>query len=113
MFRSSSDAKPVLMADGIARRTLTHGAKMILVEFSIRAGAVFPEHHHVYEQIGYLCSGKGRLWIGPEARDLRPGSSWCVPENVPHRAEFFEDSIAIDIFSPVREDYLPPSSDRE
>ena len=106
MFRNSRDAKPVEMMEGIVRRTLTFGERMLLVEFSVRAGAVFPEHHHPYEQTGYLCKGAGRLWVGEEAFDLSPGSSWNIPADVSHKAEFSMDSVALDIFSPVREDYL-------
>ena len=93
------------MAPAITRRTLTIGDSMLLVEFTLEAGAVFPEHRHPYEQIGYLCKGSGRLWIGNEPCEVGPGSSWCIPADVPHRAEFFQDSIAIDVFSPVRDDY--------
>jgi len=106
MFQKSSDAKAVTMLPGITRRTLTYGDRMLLVEFSIKAGSVFPEHSHSYEQIGYLCKGSGRLWIGEQSSEIRPGSSWCIPSDVPHKAEFTEDAIALDIFSPVREDYL-------
>lgn len=94
------------MMEGITRRTLTFGESMLLVEFSIQAGAEFPEHRHPYEQTGYLCKGAGRLWIGEESFGLSPGSSWSIPADVPHKAQFSEDSVAIDVFSPVREDYL-------
>lgn len=106
MFKARTDATAVSMLPGITRRTLTFGNRMLLVEFTLQAGAVFPEHSHPYEQIGYLCKGRGRLWIGGESSDIVSGSSWCIPENIPHKAEFSEDSVAIDIFSPVREDYL-------
>jgi quercetin dioxygenase-like cupin family protein len=106
MFKTSQEAKPVEMMEGITRRTLTFGERMLLVEFTIRKGAVFPEHSHPYEQTGYLCKGAGRLWIGEEAFDLSPGSSWSIPADVSHKAEFSENSLALDIFSPVREDYL-------
>ena len=38
---------------------------------------------------------------------MEPGDSWCIPGHVEHRAEIIEDSVAIEVFSPVREDYLP------
>ena len=107
MFNRSDDVAPVPMLDGIERRSLTYGDKMLLVEFTLKAGAVLPEHTHSYEQIGYLCKGAGRLWIGEECREIAPGSSWCIPADVPHKAEFTEDSLALDVFHPVREDYLP------
>lgn len=97
------------MLEGIVRRTLAHGERTLLVEFTIRAGAVFPEHRHPYEQTGYLVSGAGRLWIAGEPHDLAPGASWSIPADAMHKAEFTEDSIALDIFSPVRPDYLDAS----
>jgi len=106
MFQKNTEAKAVQMMPGIIRRTLTFGERMLLVEFTIQAGAVFPEHSHPYEQIGYLSKGSGRLWIGDEIFELSPGSSWCIPGDVKHKAEFSQESVALDIFSPVREDYL-------
>ncbi len=106
MFRNSVDVRPVAMLSGIVRRTLTYGDRMLLVEFTIEAGASFPEHSHPYEQIGYLCSGAGTLWIGEDAMELTQGSSWCIPSNVVHKANFTRSSVVIDVFSPVREDYL-------
>ena len=75
MFQKSSNAKAVPMLAGITRRTLVFGDRMLLVEFTIDAGAVFPEHSHPYEQIGYLCKGKGQLWIGEKSSEIVPGSS--------------------------------------
>jgi len=108
MFRTSAHAKPVEMMEGITRRTLTFGERMLLVEFTIQAGAVFPEHRHPYEQTGYLCRGAGRMRIGKEWFELLPGSSWNIPADVTHSAEFSQDSLALDIFSPARQDYLAP-----
>jgi len=106
MFQKRADVEPVHMLEGVERRTLTFGDSMLLVEFTVRAGSVFPEHQHAYEQIGYLCKGSGRLWIGEECHEIVPGSSWCIPENEFHKAEFRENSVAVDVFYPVRKDYL-------
>ena len=110
MIRKSSEARPIAVARGITRRTLTAGDAMMLVEFTLEPGAVFPEHSHAHEQIGYLCKGSGRLWIGEEAVEIGPGSSWCIPRHVPHKAEFSQDSIAVDVFHPAREDYRDPEA---
>ena len=106
MFRTNREARPVEMMEGITRRTLTHGERMLLVEFTLRAGAVLPEHRHPYEQTGYLVSGAGRLWIGEASYELAPGASWSIPADTPHKAEFTRDSVALDIFSPARPDYI-------
>ena len=51
--------------------------------------------------------GKIGLLIGAEEFEAQPGDSWCIPSGVEHGAEVIEDSVAIEVFSPVREDYLP------
>lgn len=96
---------PVL--PGIQRKTLVHGEHTLTTEFRMNAGSALPVHSHPHEQTGYLVSGHIRLTIGDEPFDVTPGSSWCIPGNVVHRAEILANSVAIEIFSPVREDYLP------
>ena len=56
---------------------------------------------------GYPISGRIRLSIGEESFEAEPGDSWCIPSHIEHQAEIIEDSVAIEVFSPVREDYLP------
>ena len=94
------------MKGGIKRKTLTYGQKNLLVEFIIPKGAKFPEHAHPYEQIGYLVKGKLSLWIGNKQFEVNPGDSWCIPADVTHKVIAEEDSIAVDVFSPPREDYM-------
>jgi quercetin dioxygenase-like cupin family protein len=48
-----------------------------------------------------------RFIIADEAFDVKPGDSWCIPGDVKHAAEAFEDSVGVEVFSPVREEYLP------
>jgi quercetin dioxygenase-like cupin family protein len=92
--------------EGIEIKTLCHGASTLMSEFRLEGGASLPEHAHPNEQTGYLVRGRMRLFIGGESRELESGDSWCVPANARHRAEIVEDSIAIEVFSPPREDYL-------
>jgi quercetin dioxygenase-like cupin family protein len=92
---------------GIQMKTLVYGEKTLLVEFRLEGGRSLPRHAHPYEQTGYLVSGHIRLTIGTETYELFPGDSWCVPTNVEHGAETYVDSVAVEVFSPVREDYLP------
>jgi quercetin dioxygenase-like cupin family protein len=68
---------------------------------------LLPKHAHPNEQTGYLVKGRIKLTIGNDTLDLKPGDSWCILCNVMHCAEIIEDSLAIEVFSPVRMDYLP------
>ena len=93
--------------EGIEQKTLVHGEKTLMVEFRLQKGALLPQHSHPHEQIGYLVSGRIRMRIGEESRELSPGDSWCIPGNVQHGAEILEDAVAIEVFAPLRQDYLP------
>jgi len=95
------------MLDGIERKTVAYGELTLMTEFRLAGGRLLPEHSHPYEQIGYLVSGHIKLSIGGDVFDTFPGDSWCIPMNVTHGAEIVEDSIAVEVFSPARKDYLP------
>jgi len=105
MLTARHTATPVEMFPGVIRRTLNAGDRTMLCEVELHKGAVVPSHTHPHEQIGYLSRGRLLFRIGDEERELAEGDSWCVPSNVPHVVTALEDSIAIDIFSPPREEY--------
>ena len=100
-----NEVEAVEMLPGVFRRTMTAGDKMMLVEVHMDEGAVVPMHTHPHEQTGYLASGRCRLQIGEDVRDLEPGGCWMIPGDVPHEATALEASVFVDIFSPPREEY--------
>ena len=93
--------------DKIRMKTLAYGDKTLMVEFRLKKGAKLPGHGHPHEQTGYLVSGQMDLTIGEVTHRINPGDSWCIPGDIQHHAVAHEDSVAIEVFSPVREDYLP------
>jgi quercetin dioxygenase-like cupin family protein len=107
MFMHAGEAGYVDALPGIRRKTLSYGGATLMAEFRLKAGFPLPVHEHPHEQTGYLVSGRLRLTIGGETHDARPGDSWCVPGGVPHGAEVLEDAVAVEVFSPIREDFLP------
>ncbi len=106
MFCKRSTDGYQVAVPGIEMKTLVHGEKTLMVEFVLKKGSLLPNHAHPHEQTGYLVSGHIVLTIGAEKHNVGPGDSWCIPGNVEHSAEIVEDSIAVEVFSPVREDYL-------
>lgn len=92
---------------GIEIKTLVYGDKTLLTRFHLKKGVQLPLHSHPHEQTGFLVSGKMKLFIDHEEFFTEPGDSWCVAGGLEHRAEILEDSVAIEVFSPVREEYLP------
>ena len=107
MFTQHGTGKKRNMLDGIDMTTLAWGEKTIMVRFDLQKESELPSHHHVYEQTGFLVSGRIRLTIAGESFEVAAGDSWCIPSDTPHEAVAVEDSVALEIFSPLREDYLP------
>lgn len=107
MFQKSSAEGYAPALPGIELKTLVHGEKTLMVEFLLEKGRILPKHSHPHEQTGYLVKGRIRLAIGTTEFEVMPGDSWCIPANLEHGAEIIEDSVAVEVFSPVREDYLP------
>ena len=104
------------LAPGVRIRA-PYGQNLMISLLEMDEGAVVPRHHHPHEQGGILLEGHMELSIGDETRRVEPGEAYLIPPDVPHRAVAIGGPIkALDIFSPVREDYvdlanryIPPS----
>ena len=92
---------------GVKLVTRCWGEKALMGEFHIQAGSVIPDHSHPNEQIGYLISGRLDLIIDGVRHEFSPGDTWCIPAGIRHSAAAVSDVVALEVFSPVREDYLP------
>jgi quercetin dioxygenase-like cupin family protein len=107
MVRNAGESGYIDAMDGIKRKTLAYGDNMLLTEFRLEGGKTLPMHRHPQEQTGYLVSGHIILTIEGKPHDMKPGDSWSISGNVEHGAAVIKDSVAIEVFSPVREDYKP------
>jgi quercetin dioxygenase-like cupin family protein len=103
--RNTGDYRQLL--DGVQLKTVVHGQRTLMGKFRLSQGAVIPEHAHPHEQTGMLVSGKLRFKMGDEVIEAQAGDCWCVPGDVRHSVEVLQDAVVVEVFSPVREDYLP------
>ena len=113
MFEKHSTEDYTDPLPGIRQKTLVFGEHTLMTEFLLKQDSTLPDHAHPYEQTGYLIKGHIILRIGQTENDTTAGDSWCIPMNVTHGARILEDSIAIEIFSPARSDYLPKGKKRK
>jgi quercetin dioxygenase-like cupin family protein len=107
MFTKKNKSGYYSRIKGIEQKTLVYGEKTLLAEFLLKKGSLLPRHSHPNEQTGYLISGHMILTAGDEPYDCHAGDSWCIAAGVEHSAEVMEDTVAVEVFSPVRADYLP------
>ncbi|HEY7034340.1 MAG TPA: cupin domain-containing protein [Thermomicrobiales bacterium] len=91
---------------GLSMQSVT-GGKMMANWVTIEPRQLVPRHQHPHEQLGIMLEGALELTLGDEARLLRPGDAYTIPPNLPHSARTYDEGcVVLDIFSPVREDYL-------
>ena len=106
MFNKADESGYKEVMEGVNQKTLVHGERTLLGKFKLAEGTIVPTHQHHHEQTGYLLSGRMRITIGEDSYDAEKGDSWCIPGNVEHGVKVLENSVVIEIFSPLREDYL-------
>jgi quercetin dioxygenase-like cupin family protein len=83
------------------------GEQMMLSLCEFEPGAVVEAHSHPHEQVGIVVEGKARFIVGDEERVLGPGDMYRIPGGVVHRVVALDEGLkALDVFHPIREDYL-------
>jgi quercetin dioxygenase-like cupin family protein len=86
-------------------RQVIHCTTLTIARLHLQKGAVVPMHHHVNEQVTTIERGRLRFQIGGQEIELAAGQSLVIPPDLPHSVEALEDSTALDVFSPAREDW--------
>jgi len=93
------------MSDTISRKYVT-GEKAMVAQIILKKGAVVPEHRHVSEQITYILDGSMVFEIEGREVVVGKGQVLRIPSNVPHSARALEDTLDLDVFSPIRQDWI-------
>lgn len=84
-----------------------HAEKMTLAYWDIKSGSVLPEHSHHHEQVAaQVISGEFELTLEGITKVMKAGDIAVIPSNVAHSGKAITDCQLLDVFSPVREDYL-------
>jgi len=105
MFFDVDKLKSKQIIKGVEIR-VAYGAKMMMSYVDIEANATIAEHSHPHEQMEMFLEGEAEFTIGDEKRIMKPGMAYLVPSNVKHKVVTFDKPVlALDIFSPVREEY--------
>jgi len=91
---------------GVTFDVLAVGQKSMVTKMNYKVGDKVPLHAHPNEQSGYVISGKYKILYQDVNEILLPGDSYSIPENIDHSWEVIEGGEVIDVFSPLRLDYL-------
>jgi quercetin dioxygenase-like cupin family protein len=99
------DIPPEQMNSRVTRQYVV-GTKTMLARLELKEGAHVPLHHHLHEQVSHVVQGALRFVLDGEAVVVHSGEIICIPPDVPHEVTAIEDSVALDIFTPPRQDWI-------
>jgi quercetin dioxygenase-like cupin family protein len=83
------------------------GEREMLAQIYLKRGALVPIHSHDSEQMTYVLQGSLKFLVGGEEIIVREGEVLHIPSGMLHQAEALEDTFELDVFSPLRLDWLP------
>jgi pterin-4a-carbinolamine dehydratase/mannose-6-phosphate isomerase-like protein (cupin superfamily) len=96
------------------QRRLVHGDRIMVADIQLRDGFIVPQHHHVHEQVTLVKSGVLRFCLGADRGqviDVQAGEVLVIPANLPHEALVIGGVEAVDVFTPLREDWISGTDD--
>jgi quercetin dioxygenase-like cupin family protein len=100
-----SEISPEVINAAVARQYIT-ADRVTVARFDLKRGGVVPRHAHENEQVSIVLSGALLFKIDGHATTVRAGEVMQIPGHVAHEVEVLEDALVIDVFSPVRQDWI-------
>jgi quercetin dioxygenase-like cupin family protein len=92
-------------------RKIVTGEREMVTQIYLKKGALVPMHSHESEQMTYVLQGLLKFVVGGEEVVVREGDILHIPSWAPHQAEALDDTFTLDIFSPIRQDWLDKTDD--
>lgn len=106
VFVQDQDTPWEEIAPGIRRKIMTWDQELMLVKVVFEKGAVGALHSHPHVQISHIESGAFEVEINGDRKVLQSGDAFHVPSNAIHGVVCIEPGVLIDVFTPMREDFL-------
>ncbi len=95
-----------IIDDKVKRQIVSYDDTMMMVNVHFETDGVGAMHHHVHTQSTYIAEGSFDVTIADETQTLKKGDSFFIPSNVKHGVVCLKKGMLIDIFTPMREDFI-------
>ena len=106
MFVHNDDITLTELGGGVSRKVLAYNEELMSVEVRFEKGAVGAMHTHPHTQISYVLEGKFEATIDGEVRIISKGDTYITEPNAPHGVTCLEAGALLDIFTPMRRDFV-------
>lgn len=100
-----SEIEPEQMNPLVTRQYVS-GVKTTLARLVLKKGAHVPQHQHANEQVSHVVKGALEFVLSEGRVAVRAGEILCIPPNALHEVIALEDSVALDMFTPRRQDWI-------
>jgi quercetin dioxygenase-like cupin family protein len=105
-FFTESENEWETVGEGVKRQITGYDVTIMMVKVLFETGGIGPLHQHYHSQTSYVVSGKFEVSIDGEKKILQQGDAFYIAPNILHGAVCLEAGMLIDVFSPIREDFL-------
>ena len=105
-FLFTKDKEWETVGEGVKRKIMGYDDKIMLVHVSFEKGSIGPMHQHHHSQVTHVVCGVFDVTIDGETQRLSTGDNFYIPTNALHGAVCIEPGELIDVFSPIREDFM-------
>ncbi|WP_019990631.1 cupin domain-containing protein [Rudanella lutea] len=92
--------------EGVKRQIMTFDNDLMMVKVAFETGGIGTLHNHPHTQISYVERGRFEIEIDGTKRELKAGDAYYIPPYVMHGALCLEAGVLVDVFTPMREDFL-------
>ena len=106
MIVHNEEVQAVNCEPGVTRKILSYSEELMMTEVSFEKGARGHEHKHPHRQITYVAKGEFEFNMDGEVHVVRQGDSILIPGDMLHGVHALEEGILVDIFTPMRKDFL-------
>lgn len=106
IFLLGDDIEWEELGGGIKRKIMAYDDRIMLVNVHFEAGGVGALHNHYHSQVTYVASGEFEFTVDNEVKLVKEGDALYIPPNAMHGTICKKSGILIDVFSPIREDFM-------
>jgi len=95
------------VGQGVRRQIMGFDPHLMMVRVEFDKGSIGYVHRHPHRQVTYVTEGTFEVQVGEEKRVLKRGDCFFIPPDIDHGVVALERGTLIDVFTPVREDFIP------
>jgi quercetin dioxygenase-like cupin family protein len=106
VFLPAKDMEWEKVGHGVLRQIMGYDKTLMMAAVQFDTGSIGPAHEHYHAQVTYVAKGSFEVSIAGETRKLQQGDSFYIPPNTIHGVVCLEAGLLVDVFSPMREDFL-------